>query len=155
MAPGEPHPQPAAPGGGEPVATPMPRDGGPANPVPAPAGGKVRWIVLLGSALALVLGGVSAFLLWGGEQNLAVPGIYHGTGVVLAVLPAPSQLDAERDVVILQHDPIADLMDKKMTHPFLVQSRTLLRGIMPGTRVRFTLKDTPGALLLVRLEVIP
>ncbi len=83
------------------------------------------------------------------------PGIYHGTGVVLAVLPAPSPFDPERPVVILQHDPIPDLMDKAMTHPFVVHSQKLLRGIVPGTRVQFTLKDTPGALLVVRLLAVP
>jgi Cu/Ag efflux protein CusF len=80
--------------------------------------------------------------------------VYHGTGLVLAVLRAPSPLDAKRPVIVLRHDPIPELMDKGMTHPFIVRSKELLQGIGPGMAVRFTLKDTPGALLVVRLEVI-
>jgi hypothetical protein len=95
-----------------------------------------------------------AWFLWLRSEDLSGPGVYHGTGLVLAVLPAPSPLDAKRPVIILRHEPIPELMDKSMTHPFIVRSEKLLQGIAPGTPVRFTLKDTPGALLVVRLEAI-
>jgi hypothetical protein len=41
-----------------------------------------------------------------------------------------------------------------MTHPFVVHSGELPRGVPPVSLVRLTLRDTPRALLVVRLEVI-
>jgi Cu/Ag efflux protein CusF len=38
---------------------------------------------------------------------------------------------------------------------FFVESRALLDGIKPGDRVRFRLKSTPNALLVVSLEKRP
>ncbi len=154
MAPGELRQEPAAPGNGDPLALARSADGGPAPSATATAR-RGRRVGLAAAALALTAAGLGGYTLWRGQEDLTGQGVYHGTGMVLAVLPAPSQLDAERPVGILQHDPIPELMDKRMTHPFLVRSQRLLRGIAPGTRVRFTLKDTPGALLVVRLTVIP
>ena len=82
------------------------------------------------------------------------PGIYHGFGTVVGLMPAPSPLHATRPAVILRHEAIPDLMEQGMTHPFLVESEALLRDIRPGARVEFTLRDTPGALLVVRLKVV-
>jgi hypothetical protein len=112
-------------------------------------------VLLLGAGLGVLAVGAAAWFLWLRPDDLRGPGVYHGSGVVLAVLPAPSPLDATRPVVVLRHEPIKDLMDEGMTHPFLVRSGRLLQGISPGTHVRFTLKDTPGALLVVRMERIP
>ena len=77
---------------------------------------------------------------------------WRGTGIVLKMLPAPSELHATRPVIVLQHDPIPGLMEEAMTMPFIVASEALFRGLQPGERVRFGLKDTPGALLVISLE---
>jgi Cu/Ag efflux protein CusF len=114
-----------------------------------------RRLLLAGAAVAVLAAGAAAWFLLLPQEDFTVPGVYHGTGMVLAVLPAPSPLDAKRPVIILRHEPIPELMDKGMTHPFIVGSEKLLRDIGPGMQVRFTLKDTPGALLVVRLEAVP
>ena len=53
---------------------------------------------------------------------------YRGTGVIVAILPAPSSLHATRPVIILEHDPIPPLMDEHMTMPFIAASAELFRG---------------------------
>ena len=77
---------------------------------------------------------------------------YRGTGVVLAILPPPSNLHATRPVIVIDHDPIAGLMDEKMSMPFLAASTDLFRGLSPGDRITFGLKDTPDALLVIVVE---
>lgn len=150
MAPGELHPEPAGPPrGSEPIAA-----NGESTEVSGGIGSRRRRLLALGLALVVLAAGAGSWLLWPGAEDLSGPGVYHGTGLVLAVLPAPSPLDATRPVIILRHDPIEALMEKGMTHPFVVRSEELLRGIGPGTPVRFTLKDTPGTLLVVRLEKV-
>jgi Cu/Ag efflux protein CusF len=77
---------------------------------------------------------------------------WHGTAVVLAVLPPPSDLHATRPVIVLQHDAIPGLMEQGMTMPFLVASTALFDGIRPGDRISFGLRDVPDALLVVSIE---
>jgi Cu/Ag efflux protein CusF len=77
---------------------------------------------------------------------------YRGTGVVLAILPPPSSLHATRAVIVIEHEPIAGLMDEKMSMPFIAASTGLFRGLSPGDRIAFGLKDTPGALLVISIE---
>jgi hypothetical protein len=77
---------------------------------------------------------------------------YRGTGVVLAILPPPSHLHASRPVIVIEHEPIAGLMDEKMSMPFLAASIGLFRGLAPGDRIAFGLKDTSEALLVVAVE---
>ncbi|HEV8584303.1 MAG TPA: hypothetical protein VGT02_04985, partial [Methylomirabilota bacterium] len=48
----------------------------------------------------------------------AQPARWRGTGVVMAVLPAPSNLHSTRPVIVLNHDPIKGLMEDRMTMPF-------------------------------------
>ncbi len=151
MAPGELHPEPAAADRAA-VGSPTPSL---ADEKAPGAPGRRRQLLGLGLVFVLLLAGTAAWLLWQRQEDLTGPGVYQGTGMVLAVIAAPSPLDPERPIIILQHEPIPDLMDKGMTHPFLVRSPRLLRGIAPGAHVRFTLKDTPGALLVVHLEVMP
>jgi Cu/Ag efflux protein CusF len=83
------------------------------------------------------------------------PGATHewrGTGVVLAVLPPPSDLHATRPVIVIQHEAIAGLMEEGMTMPFLVASTGLFDGLKPGDRIAFVLRDVPEALLVVSIE---
>ncbi len=77
---------------------------------------------------------------------------YRGTGVVLAVLPPPSSLHATRPVIVIDHAPIAGLMDEAMSMPFIAASATLFQGLRAGDRIAFGLKDTPDALLVITVE---
>ena len=77
---------------------------------------------------------------------------WHGTGVIVALLPPPSSLHATRPVIILDHDPIAGLMHERMSMPFIAASVELFREFAPGDRVEFALAETPDALLVVSLR---
>jgi len=77
---------------------------------------------------------------------------WRGTGVILKLLPPPSDLHATRPVIVLQHEPIPGLMEEAMTMPFLAASTVLFRGHQAGERVTFGLKETPGALLVISIE---
>jgi Cu/Ag efflux protein CusF len=70
----------------------------------------------------------------------------------MAILPAPSHLHATRPVIVIEHEPIAGLMDEKMSMPFIAASTALFKGLAPGDRIAFGLKDTPGVLLVVTVE---
>jgi Cu/Ag efflux protein CusF len=85
-------------------------------------------------------------------RGSAVKPDYRGTGVVLAILPPPSDLHATRPVIVIEHEPIAGLMDEKMSMPFIAASTALFAGLHRGDRIAFGLKDTPDALLVVVIE---
>jgi Cu/Ag efflux protein CusF len=80
---------------------------------------------------------------------------WRGTGVILKLLPPPSDLHATRPVIVLQHDPIPGLMEESMTMPFLAASTALFRGHRAGERVTFGLKEVPDALLVISIEKAP
>ena len=80
---------------------------------------------------------------------------WHGTGVILKLLPPPSDLHATRPVVVLQHDPIPGLMEESMAMPFIAASTALFRNHYAGEHVTFGLRDTPGALLVISIEKAP
>jgi len=113
--------------------------------VTAAAGGailrRVRW------PAALLLVAIAAL-----PGAHAQPARWRGHGVVVALLPAPSSLHATRPVVVLDHEPIAGLMEERMSMPFIAASADLFRGIAVGDRVAFALAETPDALLVVSLE---
>jgi Cu/Ag efflux protein CusF len=105
--------------------------------------------------LRLVRHIVAALAVVGGTMTLAraqAPVEYRGTGVVVALMPAPSSLHATRPVIVLQHEPIPGLMDEEMSMPFVASSPDLFRNLKPGDRVIFVLRDTPGALLVISLQ---
>ena len=77
---------------------------------------------------------------------------WRGTGVVLKLLPPPSELHATRPVIVLQHDPIPGLMEESMTMPFIAASTALFRDVRAGERVTFGLKEVPDALLVISIE---
>src|SRR5439155_4399416 len=52
----------------------------------------------------------------------AQPARWRGHGVVVALLPAPSSLHATRPVVVLDHEPIAGLMEERVSMPFIAAS---------------------------------
>ena len=85
-------------------------------------------------------------------RDAATRADYRGTGVVLAILPPPSDLHASRPVIVIEHEPIAGLMDERMSMPFIAASTALFEGLRPGDRIAFGLQDTPGALLVVTVE---
>jgi len=78
-----------------------------------------------------------------------------GTGVILKLLPPPSDLHATRPVIVLHHEPIPGLMEESMTMPFLAASTALFRGHRAGERVTFGLKEVPDALLVISIETAP
>jgi Cu/Ag efflux protein CusF len=88
-------------------------------------------------------------------RDAATGSDYRGTGVVMAILPPPSHLHATRPVIVIEHDPIAGLMDERMSMPFIAASTALFQGLAPGDRIAFGLKDTPGALLVVVVDRLP
>jgi hypothetical protein len=97
-------------------------------------------------ALALLAGALVWFL-W-----LAGPRVdYRGTGVVEALLPAPSALHATRPVIIIHHDPVPNLMDESMSMPFIAASADLFKGLRAGDRIAFGMQATPDALLVVTI----
>lgn len=77
---------------------------------------------------------------------------WSGVGTVMALMPAPSPLHATRPVIMLDHEPIPGLMEERMSMPFLVSSPGLFGDLKIGDRVAFELVETPGALLVVRLD---
>jgi Cu/Ag efflux protein CusF len=77
---------------------------------------------------------------------------YQGTGTIVGLHLPPSALHATRPVVVLRHDPIANLMDETMEHPFIAASATLFAGLKAGDRVTFEMKTTRDALLVVSLK---
>ncbi len=86
------------------------------------------------------------------EARPAVPADYRGTGIVVALMRAPSSLHATRPVIIIRHDPIPPLMPEQMEMPFIAASAALFENLHPGDRIVFALKDTPDALLVVAIE---
>ncbi len=98
------------------------------------------WLVV--AALLLVLGsGVLGLL------GLLTPakGTWRAVGVVEEV---------GQSFVVIRHETIPGLMEGH-SMDFFLESKTLLDGVKPGDRVRFLLKSTPNALLVVRLEKRP
>ena len=85
----------------------------------------------------------------------AGPPDWRGTGVILKLLPPPSDLHATRPVIVLQHEPIPGLIAEAMTMPFLAASTALFRGHHAGERVTFGLKEVPDALLVISIETAP
>jgi Cu/Ag efflux protein CusF len=77
---------------------------------------------------------------------------WRGTGVVLKLLPPPSDLHATRPVIVIHHEPIAGLMKEEMTMPFLAASTALFKGLRTGDHIAFGLKETPDALLVISIE---
>ena len=80
---------------------------------------------------------------------------WRGSGVVLAVLPPPSDLHATRPVIVIRHEAIPGLMAEAMTMPFLAASPALFQGLRPGDRIAFGLKEVPDALLVISIERLP
>jgi Cu/Ag efflux protein CusF len=77
---------------------------------------------------------------------------WRGTGIVLKLLPPPSDLHATRPVIVIRHEPIEGLMKDEMTMPFLAASTALFKGLRSGDRIAFGLKETPDALLVISIE---
>jgi Cu/Ag efflux protein CusF len=113
---------------------------------------RVRWALpatlLVAAATLLVAAGAAAQPTGGTAPRPD----YRGTGVVLAVLPPPSSLHATRPVIIIDHQPIAGLMDEAMSMPFIAASTDLFHGLRPGDHIAFGIKDTPGALLVISVD---
>lgn len=105
--------------------------------------------VVLSLGLLIIAALVWAFQPWWGT---APKPDYRGTGVVVALLPPPSNLHATRPVIIIYHDPVPGLMDEAMSMPFIAASTKLFGGLRPGDRIAFGLKDTTDALLVISVK---
>lgn len=102
------------------------------------------------SVCVLIVGGlVGIFQPWWGA---ATKPDFEGTGVVVALVPPPSNLHATRPVIVIYHDQVPGLMDEAMAMPFIAASSKLLRDLRPGDRIAFGLKITPEALEVVSIE---
>lgn len=64
----------------------------------------------------------------------AAPGVVSGTGVIKSV-------NAAGGTVVITHDPMPALKWPAMTMPFKVSDPALLKGLKPGMKVVFDLKD--------------
>lgn len=115
------------------------------------AGLSLSFKVVVGLSIGLVLIAVLAwsFQHWWGA---APTPDYRGTGVVVALLPPPSNLHATRPVIIIYHDPVPGLMKEAMSMPFIAASTKLFGGLRAGDRIAFGLKETPDALLVVSVQ---
>jgi Cu/Ag efflux protein CusF len=80
---------------------------------------------------------------------------WHGTGVVLRLLPPPSDLHATRPVIVIQHEAIPGLMEEAMAMPFIAASTALFQGLHAGDHIAFALKETSDALLVVEINRLP
>ncbi|MBI4638767.1 MAG: copper-binding protein [Candidatus Rokubacteria bacterium] len=110
----------------------------------------IRWVGC-GLLLGALLVSSPASALEPGQGAVPKPD-YRGTGVVLALLPPPSDLHASRPVIIIHHDPILPLMNEEMSMPFLAASTELFRGLKPGDRIAFDLLVTDDALLVIAVK---
>ncbi len=92
------------------------------------AGLSLSFKVVVGLSIGLVLIAVLAwsFQHWWGA---APTPDYRGTGVVVALLPPPSNLHATRPVIIIYHDPVPGLMKEAMSMPFIAASTKLFGGL--------------------------
>ena len=98
------------------------------------------WLVVTPLLLVLAAG------VWGFLTYLTpAKGTWRAVGVVEEV---------GQTVVVIRHETIPGLMEGH-SMDFFVESTQLLDGVKPGDRVRFRLKSTPGALLVVSLEKRP
>ncbi len=98
----------------------------------------------------LVCGGAIGYFL--GSRPTAPQPDYQGTGVVVALLPPPSNLHATRPVIIIHHDPVPGLMEEAMSMPFIATSTKLFEGLRPGDRISFGLRSTSEALEVISIE---
>lgn len=95
----------------------------------------------LGAGALLVL---SLMLL--SASSVAQPQSYRTEGEVRAVR-------AEREVIVIAHEPIEGYMPR-MTMPFGVRDRAMLRQVQAGDRVSFTFRREDGRHVIQTLRVL-
>ncbi len=78
------------------------------------------------------------------DEAVAAKRLFEGVGVVVAVEPRKSRL-------ILTHEEIRGFMAPMVEMSFMVTSATLLKGIEPGDKVRFTIDADKRAIV----DVVP
>jgi hypothetical protein len=107
------------------------------------AGSWKVWVLFLFLLAGLGVG------IWGTLRAvLPEKGVYRVTGVYK---------DRWGETMILvQHDPVPGLMETMDFMSFFVESKELLDGakLNKGDRVRFTIKQVPDRLLIVKIEKI-
>ena len=70
----------------------------------------------------------------GHDAGPTAPGVVRGTGVVKSV-------NAAGGTLVITHDPMPALKWPAMTMPFKVSDPAMLKGLKPGMKVVFDLKD--------------
>lgn len=115
--------------------------GGSPSPLPS-----VRRAPLL---LFVVLLAAFAAGIWG-SYRAAFPakGLYRVTGVF--------ERRVGDSMILVRHDVVPGLMEEMASMAFVVESRERLdrAGLTPGDRVRFTVRQLPGQLLVVEIQKI-
>ena len=94
----------------------------------------------------LLLAGFAAGI-WG-SYRAVFPGrgLYRVTGVLEARWGEA--------MILVKHDAVPGLMDEMPSMAFMVESRELLdrAGVLPGARIRFTVRQMPDRLLVVEIQ---
>jgi len=63
--------------------------------------------------------------------------------------------EPERKRVVLDHGPIKSLPMEAMVMPFKVKDAALLARVKPGDKVRFTVAEQDGELVVTAIEAAP
>lgn len=105
-----------------------------------------RWLGPL--LLIFLLAGFAAGL-WGTYRR-AFPGkgLYRVTGVFVSRWGDT--------MILVKHDAVPGLMEEMGAMAFIVESKALLdrAGLVPGDRVRFTVRQVPDKLVVVEIQKI-
>ena len=105
-----------------------------------------RWAAPL---LFIALLAAFAAGIWGSYREVFPgKGLHRVTGVV--------QSRVGDTMILVRHDAVPGLMEEMASMTFLTESKALLdrAALQPGDRVRFTIRQTPDALLVVEIEKI-
>ncbi|MBI2525164.1 MAG: copper-binding protein [Candidatus Rokubacteria bacterium] len=94
----------------------------------------------------LLLAGFAAGI-WGSYRAVFPgQGLYRVTGVLEA--------RSGEAMILVKHDAVPGLMDEMTSMTFMAESRELLdrAGVLPGDRIRLTVRQLPDRLLVVEIR---
>lgn len=73
---------------------------------------------------------------------------YHGVGVVKSI-----KINAKVPSIEIDHEDIPDLMPA-MEMEFFVRDKSVLEGIKPGDRIKFTMENGVGGLTIIEIRTL-